>query len=351
MANTKRLNFGVIGLGNVAAHHIGAIKALPDCELIAITTRNDEKRNNAASQYGVQTFADFEQMMKLPELDIVCICTPSGSHLDPCLAAARAGKHVICEKPLEISIKRALLMIDTCRKNKVKLACIFQNRYAPDYRHVCKLVQEGRLGRLVLGNAYVKWYRDAVYYEAADWRGTLDEDGGAALINQSIHTIDLLLNVMGPVKSVSGRVRTLTHDIEGEDIGTAMLEFNSGALGTIEGSTTILAGFPERLEIHGDAGSVILEAGKIVSLKTSKGNTVEAGNDATDSGASNPMAINLDLHIAQFKDIADAICNQREPEINGEEGLKALQLVLTIYASSRTGHEIELMQLDERMEQ
>jgi predicted dehydrogenase len=340
MSTSRKLNFGVIGLGNISRHHIGAIQALPDCQLIAIGSRSEEKRLAAQEQYGIQTFADFNEMVQLPELHVVCICTPSGQHLDACLAAARAGKHVITEKPLEITVERANRMIRVCRDAGVKLACIFQNRYSSDYRRVCDLVADGKLGKLVLGNAYIKWYRDDAYYSAADWRGTLQGDGGAALINQSIHTIDLLLNVMGPVKSVSGKIRTLTHAIEGEDIGTAIMEFENGALGTIEGSTSIFAGFPERLEIHGDAGSVVMEAGKIISLKTRHGDSHEIQADGSSSGSSNPMAIDLGLHIAQFQEITDAICNDREPEVNGEQALQSLRLIRAIYESSRAGCEI-----------
>lgn len=335
------LNFGVIGLGNIAAHHIRAIQALPDCKLIAVASRSREKLEEAQQKHGVAIFHDYREMLKLPELDIVCLCTPSGEHLEPCLAAAQAGKHIITEKPLEISVARGQRMIDTCKTAGVTLACIFQNRYSEGYRMLQDIVKAGKLGRLVLGNAYIKWYRPPEYYRAANWRGTLQGDGGAALINQSIHTIDLLLNIMGPVKTVSGRVRTLTHDIEGEDIGTAMLEFENGALGTIEGSTTIYAGFPERLEIHGDAGSIVLEAGKITACKTKEDLGISPTTENKKaSGSSNPMAIDVSLHIAQFSEIVAAIRGEREPEVNGEEALKSLLVIEAIYESSRTGKEI-----------
>lgn len=339
----KILNFGVIGLGNIAGHHIRAIQALPDSKLIAVASRNPDKLDKARQEYGVETFDDYRDMLKLPEMDIVTICTPSGDHLEPCLAAAQAGKHIITEKPLEITSARGQQMIDICKTAGVTLACIFQNRYSDDYRKLCDTVEKGQLGRIVLGNAYIKWYRPPEYYQAANWRGTLKGDGGAALINQSIHTIDLLLNIMGPVKKVSGRVRTLTHDIEGEDIGTAMLEFENGALGTIEGSTTIYAGFPERLEIHGNEGSIVMEAGKITVCKSK--NTIDITiNDTRQSasGSSNPMAIDVSLHIKQFREITDAIRAKREPEVNGEEALKSLRVIEAIYESSRTGQEIKI---------
>ncbi|HEX7026954.1 MAG TPA: Gfo/Idh/MocA family oxidoreductase, partial [Gammaproteobacteria bacterium] len=202
-------------------------------------------------------------------------------------------------------------------------------------------VAKGQLVKLVLGNAYVKWYRPPEYYTANNWRGTLKGDGGAALINQSIHTIDLLLNVMGPVKSVLAKTRTLTHDIEGEDIGVAVLEFENGALGTIEGSTAIYAGFPERLEIHGNEGSVVMEAGKIVACKGKNEINLDIDdNRQYASGSSNPMAIGVSLHINQFKEITDAILDKRQPEVDGEEALKSVRVIEAIYESSRTGKEV-----------
>lgn len=341
MSKPNTLNFGVIGLGNIAAHHIKSIQALDNGKLIAVTSRDPDKRASAEKNLNVQAFADYEAMLQLPELDAVCICTPSGNHLEPCLAAADAGKHVITEKPLEINSARGQQMVDACRKAGVTLACIFQNRYSQGYRSLADVVAKGQLGKLVLGNAYIKWYRPPEYYTANNWRGTLKGDGGAALINQSIHTIDLLLNIMGPVKSVLAKTRTLTHAIEGEDVGVAILEFENGALGTVEGSTAIYAGFPERLEIHGDEGSVVMEAGNVVTGKGKNKIDLNPGDNRQNaSGSSNPMAIDVSLHISQFKEITDAILNNREPEVNGVEALKSVRVIEAIYESSRLGKEV-----------
>ena len=235
---------------------------------------------------------------------MISICTPSGFHLEPALMAAKAGKHVLVEKPLEISIERSKEMIKSCLEHKVKLACIFQNRYSGDYLRLKKIVQSGDLGKLVLGNAYIKWFRDQAYYDTSDWKGQLNGDGGAALINQGIHTIDLLLDVMGPVKSVRAKVATMSRKIEGEDLGLAILEFESGALGTIEGSTAIYAGFPEKLEIHGDAGSVILEKGELVH---DVNGPIVKGLSNTASGSSDPMAIDYKLHKAHIQEFVNNI--------------------------------------------
>lgn len=344
MAHTnKLLGFGVIGLGSIAGHHIKSIMGLDDCKLVAVSSRNKPKLEDAAQQYNVEAYSDYREMMENPGVDVVCICTPSGFHLEPALAAASAGKHVITEKPLEISVERGMKMVQACENAGVKLACIFQNRYSPDYQQLYAAIKNKGLGKLVLGNAYIKWFRDQQYYDATDWRGTLQGDGGAALINQSIHTIDLLLNVMGPVKSVFGKTKTLAHNIEGEDLGAAILEFENGALGTIEGGTAIYRGYPERLEIHGKEGNIILEGGKIIEwVSETDSRLPTTASDIGPSGAADPMAIDYKLHKNQIAEIVRNINEGVEPTVNGREGLKSLEVIEAIYQSAKSGKEIIL---------
>src|SRR5690606_24816592 len=182
----------------------------------------------ASERFGVPAYSNLEDFLGREDLDVVSVCTESGRHMEPIMAAARAGKHIIVEKPLEINLDRANRIISVCREQNVKLGVIFQNRFNPAYLKLKQAVHEGALGKLLLGNAYVKWYRDEAYYKTSNWKGTLSGDGGAALINQGIHTIDLLLDVMGDVERVFGKVRTMVHDIEGEDLGIAMLDFKNG---------------------------------------------------------------------------------------------------------------------------
>ena len=336
----KPLGFGIIGLGSIAGHHIKSIIELDDCELVAVSSRNEEKLQNTAAQYNIDTFNNYKELVEHPSVDVVSICTPSGFHLEPALAAAAAGKHVITEKPLEVSVERGLKMIRACEEANVKLACIFQNRYSPDYLRLWQAVRDGKLGKLVLGNAYIKWFRDQEYYMASDWRGTLKGDGGAALINQAIHTIDLLLNVMGPVKSVFGLTKTIAHDIEGEDLGTAILEFESGALGTIEGSTAIFQGYPEKLEIHGVKGNIILEGGKITEWTSEAGSSLPQSDKTVSTGSANPMAIDYKLHKNQISEIVQNILQGSAPAVDGREALKSLALIEAIYQSSESGKKI-----------
>ena len=336
------LGFAVIGMGSIAHFHIRCIQELEGCKLVAVASSTRDRVEEAEERYGVAGYTNIEAMMLRKDIDVVNICTASGYHLEPALAAARAGKHIICEKPLEVNLDRADQMIKACREAGVKLACIFQSRFKEDYLRIRRAVKGGKLGKIVLANAYIKWFRDDEYYASRGWRGTFKGDGGAALINQSIHTIDLLQDLMGPVASVYGNVRTMTHDIEGEDLGLAILQFENGAMGTIEGSTSIYPGYPERLEIHGSKGSIIYEGGKIIAWNLMDGPTEGMKGSAVASGASDPMAIDYGYHKKQIQNMVDAIRNDREPLVNGEEGRKVLEIISAIYESSRLGAKVVL---------
>ncbi len=337
----KKIGIGIIGTGSIAGHHLKSVQELNNCEIIAMASSSEERAVKAAEVFGVKVYSSYKKLLKNKAIDAVIICTHSGNHLEPTLAAAKMGKHILVEKPIEISVKRANKMIAACEKAGVKLSVIFQNRFSSDYIKLKRAVLAGQLGKLILGNAYIKWFRPTSYYKSSNWKGTIKGDGGAALINQGIHTIDLLLDIMGEVESVFGKVRTVKHKIEGEDLGLALLTFKNGALGTIEGSTAITPGYPERLEIFGTKGSIILEAGKIIVWDI-------IGEDAKDaiskkenkSGSSDPMAINYALHKAQISDFVRAIKKDKTPLVDGLEGLKSLSLIKGIYKSDKRGKEI-----------
>lgn len=331
----KKIGFGIIGTGAIAGKHADAIRELDNGELIAMCSSNPERARSAASKFKIKTYFDIRGFLKHPGLDIVCVCTASGQHVEPVLQAANAGKHVIVEKPIEINLDRADQMIQTCLENRVKLGVIFQNRFNEDYLLVKKWVKDGLLGDLLMGNAYVNWFRSPTYYSESPWKGTLSGDGGGAFINQGIHTIDLLLDIMGEVSSVFAQVRTAVYPIEGEDIGAAVVNFRNGALGNITASTALYPGYPERLEMYGKNGSVILEAGKIIHHHIKGLEQSHPQKTVEGSGFSDPMAIGHQLHLAQFRDFIDAVKNDREPIVNGHAARKSLELILGIYESSK----------------
>ena len=337
----KKIGIGIIGTGAIAGHHFKSVQALTDCEVIAMASSSKERATKAAEKFGVKVYDSYEELLKDKAVDAVIICTHSGNHLGPTIAAAKMGKHVLVEKPIEVSLKRADKMIAACEKAGVKLGVIYQNRFSPDYIQLKKAVLAGHLGQLILGNAYIKWFRDSSYYESSDWKGTIKGDGGAALINQGIHTIDLLLDIMGDAESVFGKTRTVKHKIEGEDLGLALLTFKNGALGSIEGSTAISPGYPERLEIFGTKGSVILEAGKIIAWNIEGAEHKNSNSDEEKtSGSADPMAINHSLHKAQISDFVQSIINDKRPLLDGEEGRRSLALIKGIYKSAKKGKEI-----------
>jgi UDP-N-acetyl-2-amino-2-deoxyglucuronate dehydrogenase len=341
---SQKLGFGIIGIGNISTFHVKCIQQIENCELIALCGRSEERAKEAAQGNGVPYYTNFADLINRDDIDVISICTPSGIHLEPALAAAQAGKHLIIEKPIEIKLERADQIISACQAANVKLAVIFQNRFGEAVQRLRRAVQQGQLGKLILGDGYVKWHRTQKYYDTGSWRGTLKGDGGGALINQAIHTIDLLQWIMGPVKTVYGKVGTFTHNIEGEDLGMALLTFENGAMGMIEGSTSIYPGFPERLEIHGEKGTVILQSGRIKTweIQGVKQKSEEIFADEKSDGASDPMAISIEGHLAQYQDFINAVHENREPLVNGIEGRKSLEIVTAIYRSSREGKPIHL---------
>lgn len=344
MTSNKKTGFGIVGTGAIARHHAAAIANMHDATLVAVCSSSKSRAKDAAKFFGVPSYHALADFLALEAIDIVIVCTASGDHLEPAVAAARAGKHVMVEKPLEVTLERADLLINACRDAGVKLAGIFQNRFGHGYKRLKAAVDTGRLGQLIMGNAYIKWYRNEAYYATSQWKGTLKGDGGAALINQGIHTIDLLLDVMGDVISVYGQVKTVMHAIEGEDLGAAMVDFQNGAMGSVIGSTALYPGYPERLEIFGTEGSVVLEGGEIVQwrLRGEAPQAVVVSGDLP-GGAADPMAIDYALHRAQLADMVAAVREDREPAVNGEMARKSLALILAIYQSAETKEKVVLL--------
>jgi len=323
----------------IAPVHADVLMELEDGKLVAVCDKVEERARTFAEKYGCPYYTDLTDMLARDDIHVISVCTPPGFHRDIVNACAHAGKHVIVEKPMEISLARADAMIEACNRAGVKLAVIFQTRFKKAVTALKRAVERGTLGRLILGDAYIKWFRPQSYYDASAWRGTWAIEGGGAVINQSIHTIDLLQWMMGPVESLYANTATY-HKIEAEDLAVANLKFKNGALGAIEGSTALHPGLPERLEIHGERGTVILEAGTIkmweirdAGPEDKPGDTEEPGG----TGASDPMAFPILWHKAQIQDMICAIREDRAPAVDGREGRKALEIVRAIYQSAKTG--------------
>jgi predicted dehydrogenase len=346
----KTYGFGIIGCGMIADFHSAAIADLKHGRLVAVSSRKEANARRLADRYKVDWYTDYDDMLKRKDLDIVCVCTPSGAHRNPAVAAARAGKHVIVEKPLEITLERCDDIINACDQAGVRLCAIFNSRFTEGSQLVKKTIDSGRFGVLTLGDAYIKWHRTQQYYDSGGWRGTWELDGGGALMNQSIHAIDLLQYFMGPVKSVQAFTATLAHErIEVEDTAVAALRFENGALGVIEGATAAYPGMLKRVEVSGSKGTVILEEEDITKWQFDP----ELPEDAEirqrfaqrrsgGGGAADPRAINHANHRRQMENLINAVENGVPHLVDGREGRKAVEIILAIYKSSREGRIVEL---------
>jgi predicted dehydrogenase len=346
----EAIGWGIIGCGVIAPFHARAVGAVDGARLVAVVDEIPERAAKVGEEFGVEAMTDIDAFLARPDIQAVSLCVPSGLHGALGERAAAAGKHVLCEKPIEITLPAADRLIAACRANDVKLGVISQHRFGPGMTRIREALAAGRFGKLLFGGAYIPWYRTQGYYDSGAWRGTWALDGGGCLMNQGVHYIDQLQWVLGPVERVVARAATAAHRIEVEDIALAILHFKSGALGLIQGSTAIYPGLPERLEISGEGGTAVMTAGKITvwEFKDEKGeanpygNKVSAEGAAAATGAADPSAIGGSTHAAQMTDLIAAIREGRDPAIPGEEARRPLELILAIYQSAREGREVTL---------
>ncbi|MFW5980761.1 MAG: Gfo/Idh/MocA family protein [Halanaerobiaceae bacterium] len=339
----SELKIGVVGLGRGQAH-VSGINETEGAELTAVCDIKPGLVKEIAEENGANAYTDYEEMLKKEDLDIVNICTPSGLHCDMALKAAEKNIHVLSEKPLDIDLDKIDKTVEVFAEKELKLGCIFQNRFKPENKRKKEIVESGKLGRLIFSNAHIKWYRTQEYYEKNEgWHGTWDLDGGGSLINQSVHTIDLMQWMMGPVSSVVGRTHVWAHDIETEDMGVALVKFRSGATGTIVGSTACYPGFGTRLEIHGVNGG-ISNGRCLIKSEEEEPEELSLGYDAggSEEGSSDPRAISSDTTVQQIQDMIDAVKENKEPAVTGKDARHAVEIILAIYESARRGKEVFL---------
>ncbi len=343
---SDEIGIALIGAGNIGRIQARAIAEVPGARLRVVCATRPERAQPLATEHGAEWTTDLAAAVARADVQLVTVCTPSGYHLEPALAAAAAGKHVLVEKPLEITLARVDRLIAACRQAGVLLGCVFQSRYKEGVRHARQALAQGRLGRLTLIDAYVKWYRPPSYYSQVRWRGTWALDGGGALMNQSIHTVDLLQHLAGPVARVYARAGALVHAIEAEDTAVAVLTYASGALGVIEGTTTAFPGTPARIELHGDRGTIVLTEGQVtrwdIDGATDEERANVMGGQAGGSGAADPLAIGHEGHRRQIADMVEAIRAGRPPLVDGTEGRKAVEIIRAIYRSAQTDRPIDL---------
>jgi UDP-N-acetyl-2-amino-2-deoxyglucuronate dehydrogenase len=349
----EQFGFALVGCGMIARYHARAIQEIPGARVAALVSRTPKNAQDLLAETKTPpcpVFATVAEAVKAPGVDAVVITTPSGAHVEPALTAAAAGKHVVVEKPLEITGPRCQQIIDACDRAKVQLCTIFPSRFADSNVTLKAAVDAGRFGRLTLGEASNKWWRTQKYYDEGGWKGTQALDGGGALMNQAIHNVDLLLWMMGPAASVCGLTATLAHErIEVEDTAVAAIRFKSGALGVLIGTTSVHPGYPKQIAVHGDKGSAVIEEADVLKWDfeppTPDDAAVKerfAAKVGASGGAADPKAISHEGHRRQLADFVDAVRVKRLPKVDGREGKKAVDLICAIYESNRTGRVVEL---------
>lgn len=338
------IQVGIIGGGNISETHAHAAQETDGVEVAAFYGQNQERTARLAERFGGRLCTSLADLLTAKPLDLVLIGSPSGLHAEQGIAAARHGLHVLVEKPLDITTARADDLISECAQAGVKLGVFFQDRVAPDIRRLKGLLTAGTIGKPLLVSARVKWYRPPEYYSGSRWRGTAALDGGGALMNQGVHTVDLLLWLLGEVTRVSARSITALHKIEVEDTVVATLEFANGAVGTLEATTSVYPGYPRRLELTGTTGTLILEHDRIVAADLLQGQVelVKPAEASANPSAASPVVSDVTGHQQLLQDFLLAIASNGRPVCDGLEGRRSVALVRAIYESARTGHAVTL---------
>lgn len=335
----KQWKFGIIGAGLIADFHAKAIADIKNAQLMAVCDIDTARADEFAARYSCKAYDSCQELCRNNAIDIVTIATPSGLHMEPAVAAAQAVKHVICEKPLEITLDRIDTMIKAHKDAGTQLGCVFQNRFTDAMPILKDAIAKGRFGKITYAGIYVPWWRSNAYYDG-NWRGTWKLDGGGALMNQSIHMIDMLCDLMPPVEAVKSFTATLAHDIETEDTAVACLKFSNGALGVIYGTTASWPGQLKRFEIMGTKGTVVyLEDSFSVwqfSDESPKDELIRKQFSQTQGpgGVSNPSAISHANHTRNFVAFLNALDSGKTFELDGYEGRKSVELILKIYENA-----------------
>ncbi len=353
------LRFALAGCGSIAPTHARALAALPDAALVACADVVPERALAFAAEFGLRVLS-WPEVLGDPDIDAVTVCAPSGLHAKLGVEALRAGKHVVVEKPMDISLAACDALIAAQAETGRRLAVISQHQFDQATQTVQLALDDGLLGDLLLVDARIPWYRTQEYYDSGDWRGTWAMDGGGCLMNQGVHTVDLMRRLAGPVQSVSAQARTAAHTgIDVEDSLAATLTFTSGAIGTLMASTAAYPGFPARLALHGTRGSAVIEGDALHTLAIRGRETVtgeaavahalqvatggtRAATEAVAGAASDPAAVWGAAHQEQLADFVRCCRTGGTPLVDGQEGRKAVEVVLAAYESARAGRTVTL---------
>jgi UDP-N-acetyl-2-amino-2-deoxyglucuronate dehydrogenase len=356
---SPRHGFGIVGAGVIGATHAQAIKLVPGASLVAVADVVPGRAKALAAEHGCAAEEDIDALLARHDIDVVAVCVPTGLHAEVGVRAAAAGKHLVIEKPIDVTLAAADRLIGGTRRAGVAMTVISQHRFDAGLIELRRLLDDGALGALVLGEASTKWYRTQGYYDSAAWRGTWDLDGGS-LMNQGVHYVDLLLWAMGPVIEVTAAGATLAHRMEAEDVTVAVVRFASGAIGSIVSSTAAFPGSAQRLEVYGTDGTVVIEDGQLIrrSLKDERSpapdgtsraagagpppETIPAPAPAAPAAAANAAGIDPAPHAAQIGDLLAAIDEGRQPSVTADSARATLEVVCAVDESARDGRTVTI---------
>ena len=330
----EKFRFAILGCGLIGDIHAQAILSHPDAELYAMCDVSAERAGDYASRYGARVFTSYDELLADPSVDAVSICTPSGMHADQAIAALRAGKHVLLEKPMALTGRDALRIREAEAESGKLVSVVFQTRYVEDIRYLKSLIEDGRFGTLAFCDLYMKYWRDPAYYSASPWRGTFAMDGGGALMNQGIHGVDVMHFLFGEPRLIGARVKTLVHDIETEDTAVSLVEYPSGALGVIEASTATNPGFERRIEICGSRGYAVMIDSSIEKLYVDGSFLIDRELEVGAGTASNPAAMRHENHLALLDNLIRAIRGEAELLADVNAGHDATSFVEAVYRLS-----------------
>ena len=341
-ADARGFRIGLVGCGRISRNHFDAIAKVDGLELAAVCDTDVERARQAGETYGVPSYRALDEMLRAGDFDVVAICTPSGLHSPQGIAAARAGKHVVTEKPMSLTLRQADDLVRACDDAGVQLFVVKQNRLNPPIQLIKRAVDKGRFGRIYMANVTVRWQRPQEYYDAEPWRGTWEFDGGA-FMNQASHYVDLIQWLVGPVESVMGKTATQARRIEAEDSGIGILKFRSGALGVIE--VNVLT-YPRNLEgsitIIGERGTVKIGGTAVNRVEHWTFAEYDDDDKLVDAANTNPPNVYGFGHEGYYRNVLAVLRGEAKPETDGRAGRKSLELILGIYESAKTGCEVAI---------
>ena len=333
------MKVGILGGGNISDTHARAARAIPGVEIAAVYGANRDKAQRLVDLYGGVRYDDLDRFFSHRPLDIVAIGSPSGLHAEQAIAAIQRGLHVLSEKPLDVTTAKVDSVIDAADRGGVKVGVFFQDRLKPDIAEMKSLIVSGRLGNPIFASGRVRWFRPAEYYATSKWRGTWALDGGGALMNQAVHTVDLLQWLFGPVKQVAARTATRLHRIEVEDTAAAVLEFENGALGIIEATTSSYPGYARRLDVSGSEGTLILDGDRLIAtdLKNAAGHGTAAAKEPPPENVASATVSDSVPHQRVFEDFIQAIRNRSTPACDARQARPSVAIIQAIYRSAKSG--------------